>query len=265
MDHDVVGLWTRAAETYETEVPYFRLMGERIVELAALQPGESVLDVACGKGATLLPAARAVGPSGQVTGIDIVPAMVEAARSAAVAAGITNVRVEVMDGETLEFAENSFDAAICAFGLGFMRPDVALVEIARVLRHPGRLIASAPAGGGPDWAFFGELCARYGLESSAHPGGTNLPAPADMPRMFASVGFTLDPPVFDSVTVLFPDAEAWWRWVWSHGQRAFLEHLPADRVGAFREDANVALASFTTPQGIPLEQQFVVLTAHRAG
>jgi 2-polyprenyl-3-methyl-5-hydroxy-6-metoxy-1,4-benzoquinol methylase len=64
MDEAVVAFWTRAAEAYETEVPYFGPMGERIVAHAGLRPGQSVLDVACGKGATLLPAARAVGDGG---------------------------------------------------------------------------------------------------------------------------------------------------------------------------------------------------------
>ena len=112
MDDTVVALWERAAATYETEVPYFTLMGERVVAHAALAPGEEVLDVACGKGAALLPAAVAVGAAGHVIGIDIVPAMVDAARTAARAAGLDNVEVAVMDGEELEFEPAGFDVVI---------------------------------------------------------------------------------------------------------------------------------------------------------
>src|SRR5205085_10816081 len=149
MDAEVVGLWERAAETYETEFPYFRQMGERIVAHAALAPGESVLDIACGKGATIVPAARAVGPSGRVVGVDIVDAMVKAAADAVAAEGLTNVEVMVMDGEALTLPPESFDAVVMAFGLGFMRADAVLPEVARVLRRPGRPVASVPAGGGP--------------------------------------------------------------------------------------------------------------------
>ena len=264
VDDEVVGLWERAAETYETEVPYFRPMGERVVARAGLDPGEVVLDVAGGRGATLVPAAHRVGESGRVVGIDIVPAMVEAARLAAHEAGVNNVTVQVMDAEALEFADHTFDAVICAFGLGFLRVEAALLEMVRVLRRPGRLITSVPAGGGPNWEFFGELCGRYGLESAAHPGGTRIPTPDEAAASFARAGFVLEPPAMDSITVYFPDVESWWRWVWSHGQRAFLERLDDGRVVAFKEDAATALRSFATPQGIPLEQRFLVLTARTA-
>ena len=264
MDDAVVALWERAAATYETEVPYFTLMGERVVAHAALAPGEKVLDVACGKGATLLPAAVAVGVAGHVVGIDIVPAMVESARVAARAAGLDNVEVAVMDGEDLEFASSRFDVVICAFGLGFLRPERALPEMRRVLRVGGRLVISAPAGGGQNWNFFGELCERYGLVSTAHPGGTQMPAFDDVAQQFASAGFQVDPPVRDAVSVRFADEESWWRWAWSHGQRAFLERLHESDVEAFKNEAFAAIRTFAAADGILLEQQFLVLTATRA-
>jgi SAM-dependent methyltransferase len=262
VDERVVALWERAAATYETEVAYFTPMGERVVAHAALAPGEDVLDVACGKGATLLPAAVAVGPGGHVTGIDIVAAMVEAARAAAAARGLRNVAVEVMDAEALDFEQSRFDVVISAFGLGFLRPEHALPEIHRVLRDGGRLVASAPLGGGANWNFFGALCERYGLVSTAHPGGAQMPPLEEVARLFASMGFRVGAPVQDVVSVSFPDEETWWRWAWSHGQRAFLERLDASDVDAFKRDAFSALRSFATSDGILLEQQFLVLTAH---
>jgi len=84
-------------------------MGERVASAAGPEPGETVLDVACGKGSTLVPAARSVADTGRVAAIDIVPAMVEAARMAAREAGLGNVTVQVMDGEALEFADHTFD------------------------------------------------------------------------------------------------------------------------------------------------------------
>jgi len=243
-------------------VPYFTLMGAQVVAHAALVPGEDVLDVACGKGASLLPAAVAVGAAGRVVGIDIVPAMVDAARAAAAAAGLDHVEVAVMDGENLEFEPSSFDVVISAFGVGFLRLERALPEMRRVLRDGGRLVVSAPAGGGPNWNFFGELCERYGLVSAAHPGGTQMPAFDEVAKQFASVGFRVDPPEHDSVSVTFADEESWWRWAWSHGQRAFLERLAPSDVEPFKRDAFAALRSFATPDGIPLEQGFLVLTAH---
>jgi SAM-dependent methyltransferase len=259
MDEKVAAFWARAAETYETEVPYFRLMGERIVARAALRPGEQVLDVACGKGATLVPAAHAVGTDGHVVGVDIVPAMVDAARAAARAAGVDNVTVEVGDGDALAFEPKRFDVVICGFGLGFLRPERALPEMRRVLRDGGHLVTSVPTGGGTDWDFFGELCERYGLVSEAHVGGARMPAFAEMAKLAAASGFTLGQPVPESVSVRFPDEETWWRWAWSHGQRAYLEHLDDSNVDAFKRDAFAAMQSLRTSEGFPLEQQFIVI------
>ena len=261
MDQEVLELWQRAADTYETEVPYFRLMGERIVAHAELKPGETVLDVACGKGASLLHAGRAVGESGRVLGVDIVEAMVAAAREAVAKAGLKNTEVELMDGEALDVPDASFDVVIMAFGLGFLRPEAALPEMARVLRRPGRFVTSIPAGGGDNWAFFGELCQKYGLAPKGQPGAVRMPTPEEVNAMFTAAGFTLNPPVMDSVSVMFPDEESWWRWAWSHGQRGFLEQLDDAQLEEFKEAAFESLRSFATPEGLPLEQQFMVLTA----
>ncbi|MDQ1462158.1 MAG: hypothetical protein QOI08_3642 [Actinomycetota bacterium] len=262
MDEAVAAFWARAAETYETEVPYFRLMGERIVARAGLRAGQDVLDVACGKGATLIPAARAVGDRGRAVGVDIVAEMVDAARAAAAGAGLRNVTVEVGDGDALDLDTASFDVVICGFGLGFLRPEHALPEMRRVLRGGGHLVTSVPLGGGADWEFFGDLCKRYGLVSEAHVGGAATPPFDEMAKLAASAGLFLDPPLPESVSVLFPDEESWWRWAWSHGQRAFLERLDDSQVEVFKEDAFAALRSFRTPDGIPLEQQFLVLNAN---
>jgi SAM-dependent methyltransferase len=259
--NEVVALWERAAATYEVEIPYFRLMGERVVVHAALRPGELVLDVACGKGATLVPAAQAVGDTGRALGVDIVDEMVQGARRAVADAGLSNAQASVMDGEALERPDASFDVVIMAFGLGFMRPEAVLSEAARVLRRPGRLVTSVPAGGGADWAFFGELCEEYGLVHRGLPGGSRIPSPDEVAAMFAAAGFALGPPAQESVTVRFPDDESWWRWAWSHGQRGFLEQLDEKDVDAFKASAFARLRSFATPDGIPLEQQFLVLMA----
>ncbi|HEY3004605.1 MAG TPA: methyltransferase domain-containing protein, partial [Kribbellaceae bacterium] len=104
-DERVVRLWQRAADVYETVLPYFGPMSERLVALAQIRPGERILDVACGKGASLVPAAAATGPEGRVTGVDIVPEMVEAARRALRDAGYANGDAAVMDGGALTFAD----------------------------------------------------------------------------------------------------------------------------------------------------------------
>lgn len=113
------------------------------LELAALRPGQTVLDVACGTGLVSLAAARAVGPQGQVIACDLSGRMVDAARQRARDAGIGHLRVARMDAECLDLPDGSVDVALCALGLMYLPdPGQALREMRRVLRPGGHVVLS---------------------------------------------------------------------------------------------------------------------------
>jgi SAM-dependent methyltransferase len=112
-------------------------------KLAALQPGERVLDLACGPGDTTIEAAFKAGASGEVLGIDSSPEFVALARRRALDAGLSNVRFEVMDACALELAASYWDVVICHLAIAeFADPQAALAEVQRVLRPVGRLAVS---------------------------------------------------------------------------------------------------------------------------
>jgi ubiquinone/menaquinone biosynthesis C-methylase UbiE len=133
--------WDLAANDYDA-LWQAQLAPARAGLLAAvpLAPGDKVLDVACGTGLVSLQAARSVGPSGRVLGIDLSGQMVEVATRRATSCGLANVDFARMGGEALEMPDESFDAALCALGLMYMPdPAQALREMRRVLRPGGRL------------------------------------------------------------------------------------------------------------------------------
>ncbi len=92
---------------------------ERMLELADLQAGNRVLDVAAGTGDQTLLAARRVGPTGYVLAIDLAANMLNAAADTVRKAGLTNVETRVMDAENLDLDADSFDAVICRLGLAW--------------------------------------------------------------------------------------------------------------------------------------------------
>ena len=105
-----------------------------------LQPGEAVLDVACGPGSVTRLAAERVGPSGRVTGCDLSPAMLELARTKPTPLDAAPIEYDEAPADDLPVADRSFDVAVCQQGLQFF-PDrpAALAELHRALRPGGRL------------------------------------------------------------------------------------------------------------------------------
>src|SRR5918994_6652021 len=108
--------------------------------LGVLCLGERVVDVGCGAGIDSLIAAKKVGPSGRVIGVDMTPSMLEKARDAARESGLANVEFRRGYAEELPVDDGWADAVISNGVLNLM-PDkaAALEEMARVLNPGGRL------------------------------------------------------------------------------------------------------------------------------
>lgn len=133
--------WDKAAPYYETgwEEQLWPVQ-EKLLEVVDPQPGEVILDVACGTGLVSLPLANLILPYGQVTGIDISDKMLEKAGERTEKEGIKNVVFHRMDAEELNLHDNTFDKVVCSLGLMyFPHPDKALDEILRVLKPEGQL------------------------------------------------------------------------------------------------------------------------------
>jgi len=136
--------WQTAAEPWFRWTPQIqRWLGpstELMLDLANVGPGMAVLDIAAGAGEPAITAAKRVGPSGKVLATDISPNILTYAERAAASAGLTNLETRVMDGESLDLPDASFDVVISRVGLIYF-PDQqkALSEMRRVLKPGGRI------------------------------------------------------------------------------------------------------------------------------
>jgi ubiquinone/menaquinone biosynthesis C-methylase UbiE len=118
----------------------YRVATEMMLELASVQPGSCVLDVAAGTGDQTLMAARRVGPTGNVLATDDSTSMLKVAADAARKEGLTNVDTRVMNAEDLELDADSFDAVICRNALMlFANPAKALTEMRRVVKSGSKV------------------------------------------------------------------------------------------------------------------------------
>ncbi len=143
---------SRVGEVFDRVAPRYDLMNDLMslglhrlwkafaVGVARLRPGERVLDVASGSGDLARAFARRVGPSGEVWATDINRRMLERGRDRLLDAGCLVPAVQC-DAERLPFPAASFDCVSVGFGLRNMtHKDIALSEMARVLKPGGRLL-----------------------------------------------------------------------------------------------------------------------------
>jgi ubiquinone/menaquinone biosynthesis C-methylase UbiE len=146
----------RAARTYGAAADHYRLaaldfwdrFGAATVARLPLAAGYTVLDLCCGAGASAIPAARVVGPTGRVLGIDVAEPLLELARARAAREGLANIGFRYGDATRTALPAGSFDAVICVFGV-FFAPDMAgfVAEMWRLVR-PGGVLAVTTWGPG---------------------------------------------------------------------------------------------------------------------
>ncbi len=108
-----------------------------VLERLDLRPGTRLLDVGCGAGQIAIPAARA---GVNVTGLDVAPNQIEAARGRASAEGLS-VQFDEGDAELMPYEDESFDVVVSLLGAMFApRPDRVAGELTRVCRRGGRIV-----------------------------------------------------------------------------------------------------------------------------
>lgn len=136
--------WDKAASLYENFWQHqLKPAQDRLLDMAGLQPGERVVDVACGTGLVTFPAADRVGNAGFVLGTDISEGMVKLGVEAAKEKNYGHVQFQRMDAEELQLAEEEFDVALCALGLMYVPDPVkALKEMRRIIKTGGRAVAA---------------------------------------------------------------------------------------------------------------------------
>jgi SAM-dependent methyltransferase len=192
------------------------------VELAGVQPGGTVLDIACGYGEPSLTAARRVGGGGRVVATDIAPHMLAYGRERAEAAGVQNIEFIESDASSLSFPEGSFDAALSRWGIIF-DPDGegAAARVRRFLKPAARIAISS--WGTPDKVPFLALpmgTAMQRLGASPPPPGT--PGPLSRPTPEA-LGGLLEGGGFSDVQV--EEAQVTFEWSSPEEFTMFIEEI----------------------------------------
>jgi ubiquinone/menaquinone biosynthesis C-methylase UbiE len=239
--------YNAAADFYDASpLSFWNYFGGRTIELLSLSVGLRVLDACCGAGASALPAAQLVGPTGKVIGIDLSEKLLELARTKATQRHLTNVDFELGDMLALRFPDESFDAVVCVFGIFFV-PDMemAVRELWRSGRPGGQLAVTT---WGPNFfepansAFWGSIKkVRPDLHKAFNP-WDRISDPVSLEKVLNGGG--VESPKIIAENRLHPinSAEEWWTILLGSGYRATIEQLSqADREKV--REANLAFIS----------------------
>jgi SAM-dependent methyltransferase len=178
-----IGVWDRISQIYLREIDKrFEPVVEQLIARAALAPGQYVLDLGTGTGSVAIRVASLVGPSGQVSGVDLSPEMLALAQQRGAALGLTNCSFQDGRGEAIPATNRSFDVLLASLSLMYVVDRAAAArEIARVLRLGGRFVASVWAGPEHcDIVLFQQTAGRFAPTppvSGVGPGALSDPTP----------------------------------------------------------------------------------------
>ena len=255
----------RAREQYS--VRYFMApWAPVLLEAAALQPGERVLDLACGSGLVARVAAPQLGPAGRITGLDINASMLEVARSLPPPAGAPIEWVQA-SADATGLPDAAFDAVVCQQGFQFFPDKAAAVrEMHRVLAPGGRLAFSVWKGPGPFQIAIAEALERHVDPVTAKKFRSHrvVPDAETLRRLLAAAGFRDVEVRSRAMSVRVPPMDSF-----------LLRNLSgtpiAEALAAASDDARAALVAhvtsalkpYTDDDGVSIPDEINLATARR--
>jgi O-methyltransferase/aklanonic acid methyltransferase len=237
----------------------FAYFGKRLVDAASVAAGHRVLDVACGRGAVLFPAAERTGAADPVIGIDLAEEMLNAARAEAADRGLA-VSLLPMDAEQLQFSDASFDRVLCGFGVMFF-PHVerALSGFRRVLKPDGRVAVST-------WQVsqtedLNVVLAGSGGEHQPHPGWVT--EPEALSRLLIEAGFSDIRVTVDTKSFRYDSLDQYWQNARGTGLRRILDGLDSEQTRRMRAALADRVQPHQRPDGLYLDATALLAVAER--
>lgn len=238
-----------------------------------IDKGHTVLDIATGQGEPALSLAVLIGPEGKVFGIDPVPEMVAAARTAADQFGFRNTQFEVAYADQLPYPNDTFDAVVSRFGVMFIASPVdAVREILRVLK-PGRKLSMAvwhSAETNPFLSGLHRVAEKYSASlpvAEDAPGAFRYARPGKLRDIFAEAGAAAPTEELLQFRIQAPiSVEDFWtlRCEMSEKLREMVAKLSTRHLADFKSEALEVLGRYSTGSGMSFPAEVLIVSGTKS-
>jgi SAM-dependent methyltransferase len=244
-----------------------------LLDMAAVEPGMRVLDLACGAGSQSIQAARRVGPHGTGVATAISATMLEHTRRTAAAAAIDTIETRECAADDLAAARPPFEAAICRMGLMLFPSPRSVVEAVRGALKPGARFAAlvfAPPSGNPFLAQPMAILLRHAGKAPPGPGQPGLFAlggPGVLAGVLRDGGLEKDETRTVRVPLAFPDAAtaALFLQEAAGAYRAVVAGLDETARSAAWDEVREHLGRLETAGGLETELEVIIGSGRRPG
>ncbi len=239
----------QARTSYDNDFTYRRAIP--LVELAQLQAGQHILDVATGTGIVAIAASEIIGSEGKVIGVDFTPGMLDQARRKIEAAGLENIELIEADAEAIAFEDERFDATFCATAIVLLSNiPAALQSWYRWLKNGGVVAFSCWSTTSFFTPVITKVCAKYGFSLP------NLHEPLGNPEkcytLLQEIGFhdiAIKTEQFGSYLSL-DEAKSYWKGKWLYANGHPLLHLSEEQIEQLKAEFQAEIETLATEQGV---------------
>jgi ubiquinone/menaquinone biosynthesis C-methylase UbiE len=257
---EIIKVYNLASDGYDLpSLKFFSLSATCLVQLLEVKPGQLILDVGTGTGSAAIRAAECCQPGGRVIGVDLAQEMLRVASEKIKAARISNLYLQVGDGENLDFPDNTFDIVLSNASLFFLSDMVAGLKEWQRICKPGGQVAFSGFGLSafqPLSDLFEKRIRSYGVTFAVPErpfSWQRLTEPEEYWTLLHRAGYQAVEVQVEQLGYYLSNAEEWWQIIWNSGFRGPVSRLTPLELEQFKTEHLAEVGALCDAKGIWLD------------